>query len=275
MPLPEHIVQALAPTGVLRASINLGNPILAGRDTAGEPAGVSVDLARAFAQQLGVALELMVWDSAGKSVDCVAAEEADIGFFAIDPKRGTGIRFTDAYVLIEGAYLVRTDSPLQDAASVDASANRVMVAAGSAYDLFLSRELKHAQVVRTATSAAVVEAFLEQNVEVAAGIKPMLEAQARARTDLRLLPESFMVIRQAMGLPKSRGEAAATTLADFIEDMKASDFVAQALQRHGIQGAAVAPPAPRVNVVPTIVPGSTPTPSMAADDHYRPLTVIT
>jgi len=245
MPLPEHIVQALAPSGVLRASINLGNPILAGRDAAGEPAGVSVDLARTLAQRLGVALELVVWDSAGKSVDCVAAGEADVGFFAIDPKRSAGIGFTDAYVLIEGAYLVRADSPLQDAASVDAPANRVMVAAGSAYDLFLSRELKHAQVVRTATSAAVVEAFLNQNVEVAAGIKPMLEAQARTRTDLRLLPESFMIIRQAMGLPKSRGETAAAVLANFVEAMKASGFVAQALQRHGIQGAAVAPPAPR------------------------------
>jgi len=245
MPLPEHIVQTLAPTGVLRASINLGNPILAGRDAAGEPAGVSVDLARAFAERLGVALELMVWESAGKSVDCVTAGRADIGFFAIDPKRGAGIRFTDAYVLIEGAYLVRTDSPLRDAAAVDALENRVMVAAGSAYDLFLTRELKHATIVRTNTSAAVVEAFLAQNVEVAAGIKPMLADQARIRAGLRLLPESFMVIRQAMGLPKDRGEAAAAALADFVEDVKTSGFVAQALQRHGIQGASVAPPAPR------------------------------
>jgi len=223
-------------------SFNLGNPILAGRDAAGEPAGVSVDLARAFAQRLGVALELVVWESAGKSVDCVTTEQADVGFFAIDPKRGAGIHFTDAYVLIEGAYLVRANSPIQNAASVDAPANRVMVAAGSAYDLFLTRELKHAQIVRTSTSAAVVDAFLDQNIEVAAGIKPMLADHARNRPNLRLLPESFMVIRQAMGLPKSRGEAAATTLARFVEEMKACGFVTQALQRHGIQGAAVAPP---------------------------------
>jgi len=242
MTLPDHVVQAFAPTGTLRASINLGNPILAGRNSAGEPTGVSVDLARALAQRLNVALELVVWDTAGKSVDCVATDQADIGFFAIDPKRGADIRFTDAYVLIEGAYLVRTDSPLQDAASVDAPVNRVMVAAGSAYDLFLTRELKHAQIVRTATSAAVVDAFLEQNVEVAAGIKPMLADHARSRPNLRLLPESFMVIRQAMGLPKSRGEAPATALTDFVEEMKTSGFVAQALQHHGIQGATVAPP---------------------------------
>ena len=135
MNLPASIVQAFTPTGRLRASINLGNPILAGKDPAsGAPQGVSIDLARAFAQRLGVELELVVFDTAGKSVDAVAAEQADIGFFAIDPKRGEHIRFTAPYVLIEGCYLVRADSPLQSNEEVDRPGTRVVVGRGSAYD---------------------------------------------------------------------------------------------------------------------------------------------
>src|SRR3546814_6982534 len=133
-PAPK-IIAVFTPTGRPRASINLGNPILAGRDPAsGEPAGVSIDLARAFAERLGVELELVVWDSAGKSVEAVTAEQADIGFFAIDPLRGAGIAFTDAYVLIEGAYLVRDASPLRERAAVDREGVSVMVGKGSAYE---------------------------------------------------------------------------------------------------------------------------------------------
>jgi polar amino acid transport system substrate-binding protein len=244
MPLDPQTISRFIPTGKLRASINVGNPILARRDAAtGEPAGVSIDLARAFAQRLGVPLELVVFDSAGKSVDAVTAEQADIGFFAIDPVRGAGIAFTDAYVLIEGAYLVREASPLRDRAEVDRPGNRVTVGKGSAYDLYLTRELKQAEIVRAPTSPAVVDTFMAENTEVAAGVKQQLEADMRRVPGLRLLPGSFMVIRQAMGLPKGRGEAAADVLRAFVEDMKASQFVAEALRRHGIEGAAVAPPA--------------------------------
>jgi polar amino acid transport system substrate-binding protein len=242
MNLPASIVQAFTPTGRLRASINLGNPILAGRDPAtGEARGVSVDLARAFAQRLGVALELVVFDTAGKSVEAVAAEQADIGFFAIDPQRGEHIRFTAPYVLIEGCYLVRADSPLQANAEVDRAGQRVVVGKGSAYDLFLSRELKHAQIVHAPSSPAVVQHFVDSGAEVAAGVKQQLEQDAQRLGGLRLLPGRFMVIRQAMGCPRGRGEAAAAALAAFVEEMKASGFVAQALARHGIAGASVAP----------------------------------
>jgi polar amino acid transport system substrate-binding protein len=238
---PVEIVRAFAPTGRLRASINTGNPILAAPDAAEGARGVSVDLARAFAERLGVPLALVVFDTAGKSVDAVTQEQADIGFFAIDPKRGEGIHFTGPYVLIEGCYAVRNDSPISAGDQVDQAAHRVVVGQGSAYDLFLSRELRHAQILRAPSSPAVVDFFLQHNADVAAGVKQQLQADAERRDGLRLLPGHFMVIRQAMGCPRGRGEAAVRYLTDFVEEMKASGFVAAALQRHGIAGAAVAP----------------------------------
>ncbi|CAM2186490.1 Solute-binding protein family 3/N-terminal domain-containing protein [Paraburkholderia sacchari] len=244
MNIDSAIVDAFAPTGTLRASINLGNPILAGRDPAsGEASGVSVDLARAFAQQLGVPLELVLFDTAAQSVEAVSEERADFGFFAVDPKRGETIAFTAPYVLIEGFYLVRDDSPVRANADVDQPHNRVAVGKGSAYDLFLTRELKAAQIVRAPSSPAVVQTFLDQGLEVAAGVKQQLEADARKTPGLRLLDERFMVIRQAMGVAKQRGPRAAAVLGEFVEAMKASGFVAEALARHGIEGASVAPAA--------------------------------
>ena len=229
-----------APKGMLRASINVGNPILANLDAAGLPFGVSVDLAREFARRLQLGLELKVFDSAGKSVQAVTSEEADIGFFAIDPLRGEGISFTAPYVLIEGAYLVKDDSPLRDNAEVDRAGHTVVVGKGSAYDLYLTRELKAAALWRAPTSPAVVDSFLAEGLDVAAGVKQQLQADAARLPGLRILPGRFMVIQQAMGLPKSRGDVAAGMLRHFVEDMKASGFVQQALHRHGIEGASVA-----------------------------------
>ena len=241
--MTPDLLQAFAPTGRLRACINLGNAVLAGQKPDGEVYGVSVDLARGFAQRLGVEVELIVVDGAAKSVDRVAQGQADIGFFAIDPKRGEGVHFTAAYVLIEGCYLVRDDSPLQDNAEVDRAGTRLVVAQGSAYDLFLSREIQHATLERAATAQAVVEHFLAQGADVAAGVKQQLEADMAQRKGLRLLPGRFMVIQQAMGCPRARGQAAAEALAAYVEEMKASGFVAEALARHGIAGASVAPAA--------------------------------
>ncbi|WP_321957711.1 ABC transporter substrate-binding protein [Paraburkholderia bannensis] len=242
MTLDPALVKAFAPTGTLRASINLGNPILANRDpVSGQPFGVSIDLAQAFAEHLGTPLELVVFDTAGQSVEAVSDEHADFGFFAVDPKRGEKIAFTAPYVLIEGFYLVRDDSPIRTNAQVDDARNRVAVGKGSAYDLFLTRELKATEIVRAPSSPTVVQTFLEQNLEVAAGVKQQLEADAAKTGGLRLLDERFMVIRQAMGVPKSRGEQAAALLRAFVEEMKRSGWVADALARHGIQGASVAP----------------------------------
>lgn len=241
MPIYSELIQSLAPTGKLRASINVGNPILANLDKEGKPFGVSIDLAHGFARLLGVEVELVVFDAAGKSVEAVTQEQADFGFFAVDPVRGAGIAFTAPYVLIEGAYLVRDSSPLQDNAEVDRPGQRVVVGKGSAYDLYLTRELRQAEILRSPTSPKVVDTFLELGAEVAAGVKQQLEADAQRVSGLRLLPGRFMVIAQAMGIPKGRGDAAASVLHRYVEDMKASGFVAEALARHAIQGASVAP----------------------------------
>ena len=244
MTTDSSVLSAFAPTGTLRASINLGNPILVNKDTVtGEPVGVSIDLAKELGKRLGLAVDLVVFDTAAKSVEAVSDERADIGFFAIDPARGASIAFTAPYVLIEGFYMVRNDSPIQSNSEVDQAGLHVAVGKGSAYDLFLSRELKHAQIVRAPSSPAVVQTFLEQGIEVAAGVKQQLEKDAARTTGLRLLGERFMVIQQAMGVSKSRGDAAAEYLRRFVEELKASGFVADSLQRHKINGASVAPAA--------------------------------
>lgn len=237
-------IAAFTPTGKLRASINLGNPVLASART-GRPTGVSIDLAQAFADRLGVALELAVFDKAALSVEALADERADIGFFAIDPQRGAQIAFTAPYLLIEGCYLVRQDSPLKSNDEVDRAGHRVAVGQGSAYDLYLSRELKHAQIVRAPSAPAVVDLFVEQQLEVAAGVRQMLLADAQRHPGLRLLPGRFMVIEQAMATPRSRGPQAAEALRGFVEEMKRCGFVAEALRRHGVDGAELAPPASR------------------------------
>ena len=240
--MTSSLTATFSPTGRLRAAINLGNPILVNKDPdTGLPVGVSIDLAKAFAQRLSLEVELLVFETAGKSVDAVKSERADIGFFAVDPLRGQEIAFTSPYVLIEGSYLVREESVLQSNEEVDVAGIRVTVGAGSAYDLYLTRELKQASIVRASSSPAVVDTFLAQGLEVAAGVKQQLQADAKRIAGLRLLPERFMVIGQAMGMPRSRGEVSAAALSAFVEEMKASGFVAQALARHGIHGATVAP----------------------------------
>ena len=242
MTVTEQAIKALTPTGKLRASINTGNPVLAKKCAAGgQPTGVSIDLAQAFADQLGVALELAVFDTAAKSVDALGSGLADIGFFAIDPLRGEEIAFTAPYVLIEGCYLVRDDSPIRSNDDVDRPGHRVAVGQGSAYDLYLTRELKHAEIVRAPSTPEVIELFLEQQLEVAAGVRQMLVADTQRFPGLRLLPGRFMVIRQALATPKARGEAAVAALRQFVEQMKACGFIDEALTRHGIKGAAVAP----------------------------------
>lgn len=237
------MINGLAPTGSLRAVINLGNALLA-RQAPGEtePSGVSVDLARSLAQMLGVPLQLETVDIAAKAVAAVTEERADIGFFAIDPQRGAGIAFTAPYVLIEGAYLVREDSPLKDNSEVDVTGHDIVVGKGSAYDLYLSRHIQHATLVRAASSQAVVDTFLSGHHAVAAGVRQQLESDAARTPGLRMLPGRFMVIEQAMGLPRNRGAVAEALLRSFVEHAKASGEVAASLTRHGITGARVAPP---------------------------------
>ena len=237
---PPAAVSDLAPGGKLRAAINLGNPVLASRDAAGQPKGVSVDLARELAQRLGVPVELIAFDAAGKVVEAGRTGAWDLAFVALDPARAAEIAQSPPYVVIEGAYMVRQGSPIRANAEVDRPGNRVVVGRNSAYDLFLTRSIKQAQIVRTPTSAVVVDTFMKDNYEVAAGVKQQLEADAKRTPGVRLLPGRFMVINQAMASQRSK-DAGARYVREFIEEMKASGFVARALERHQIQGAAVAP----------------------------------
>lgn len=242
---PAAAVAELAPSGTLRAAINFGNPILASRDaTNGEPRGVSVDLARELAKRLGVPVELVSYPAAGKVVDASKANEWDIAFVAIDPKRAADMDYTHPYLVIEGAYMVPQDSAIRTSSDVDRRGIRIVVGAGSAYDLFLSREIKNAQLVRVSTSPLVVETMVTQSLEVAAGVRQQLEADAKRIPRLRMLDGRFMAINQAMASPKGR-PAGARYLNEFVEEMKTSGFVADALARHRIEGAALAPPAGR------------------------------
>jgi polar amino acid transport system substrate-binding protein len=237
---PPPPVAQLAPSGRLRAAINFGNPILAVRGADGQPAGVSVDLARELGKRLGVPVDLVTFTAAGKVVEAVKEAKVDIAFVAIDPVRGADMLQTPPYVIIEGAYLVKNDSPIRRNEDVDRPGNRIVVGNGSAYDLYLARELKAARLVKAPTSPLVTDVFLAQGMEVAAGVKQQLQADARRVPGVRLLDGRFMVIQQAMGLPRGRDEGARYVSA-FVEEMKASGFVAAALQRHHIEGALVAP----------------------------------
>ncbi|SAK79830.1 ABC amino acid transporter, periplasmic ligand binding protein [Caballeronia hypogeia] len=240
----KSLIDTFAPDGKLRASINLGNPVLANRpDAQVLPTGISVDLARKLAEKLSVELELVVFNTARDSVEAVASERADIGFFAVDPARGAAIAFTEPYLLIEGFYLVRHDSPFKDNADVDREGVRIAVGKGTAYDLFLSREIKSATLVRAASSQVVVETFLSDELDVAAGVKQVLEQELKRSPNLRLLDKRFMVIQQAMGLPKSKGEPAARFLREFVEEMKSTGFIDEAMRNHRVDGATLAPSA--------------------------------
>jgi polar amino acid transport system substrate-binding protein len=233
------VVADLAPTGVLRASINLGNPVLA-QGTSDEPTGVTVDLAREIATRLGVPVSFTCFDAARKSLAALIAGTADVAFLAIEPAREAEVSFTAPYVIIEGVYAVPGGSPITTAAEVDRPGVRVGVNEGSAYDLFLSRTLAHAQVVRGADGFDV---FLKQGLDAVAGIRQPLSRRVAGQPEpgLRLVEPRFMQIRQAVATTKNRTDAAIAFLREFVEEVKASGFVADALARSG-QDATVAPP---------------------------------
>jgi len=237
------VAQELAPTGRLRAAINLGNPVLAQKDS-GELRGISVDLARELGRRLAVPVELIAYDAAGKVTDAVKTGAWDIAFVAIDPARAAEIAFTPPYVVIEGTYLVAADSPLRAIADVDREGVRIAVSSKSAYDLYLTRTLKRAQLVRAPSPPASIELFVKDRLEAAAGVKQPLVELARSNPQLRVIDGRFMVIEQAMGTPIGRA-LGARYLREFIEEMKDSGFVARALERSGQRDAAVAPRAPK------------------------------
>jgi polar amino acid transport system substrate-binding protein len=233
-----QLLADLAPHGVLRASINLGNPVLA-QGTAAAPAGVTVDIAREVAARLGVPAEFACFDAARKSFEAMTKGQADICFLAIEPAREAEVAFTAPYVLIEGVYAVPRDSPLTMAAEADHPGVRIGVKEGSAYDLFLSRSLKHATVVRGAEGTTV---FRDMGLEVAAGVREPVTEFVGGDPGLRLLDGRFMEIRQAVGTQKTKRPETVRFLSDLIEELKESGFVAESL-RHSGQTAAVAPAA--------------------------------
>ncbi len=238
-----RIVEQLAPTGRLRATINLGNPVLAQQDpVTGEPRGVSVDLARELGRRLGVPVDLVTFEAAGKALAALQCGTCDIGFLAIDPVRAADLAFTSPYVLIEGTYMVPRTSSLRNVEDVDQDGVRIAAGKNAAYDLYLSRTLRHARLVYAPTSHAALELFLSQGLEAAAGVRQPLLAFAKAHSELRVMDGRFMAIEQAMATARHRAEAA-EHLQAFIEEMKASGFVAASLSRSGQGDATVAPPA--------------------------------
>ena len=234
----------LAPAGTLRAGINYGNPVLASRDpSSGELRGVAVDLARELARRLALPVELVGFDAAGKMFEAVKTGGWDVAFLAVDPGRAGVVDFTAPYIEIEGMYLVPPGSPLQKIEDVDRDNVRIGISENSAYDLFLTRSISNAALIRAPGPDAAFDLLMTRRVEVLAGVKQHLLANAVKLPGARLLPGRFMAIGQALGLPKGRSTSA-KYLREFIEDVKASGFVARALERAGVTGVSVAAPAP-------------------------------
>jgi polar amino acid transport system substrate-binding protein len=236
---PADVVKDFAPTGRLRAAINYGNSVLVQRNSAtGELSGITVELARELGRRLGVPVDLVPFDAAGKVFDALKRGAWDIGFLAIEPVRAAEIDFTAPYVIIEGVYMVPQDSALKTVAEVDRPGVRIAVNKGSAYDLYLTRTLKHATLERGDDGIAL---FKSGRLEVVGGVKQPIVEYARTDPSVRVIDGRFMAIQQAMGTPKGRA-AAVPYLRAFVEEMKASGFVADGLKRSG-QVAGVAPPA--------------------------------
>ena len=237
------MISSFAPTGTLRVGINLGNPILANQDPATQKLqGVTVDIAQEIGKRTGLPVQLIPFKTAGNTVDAIKSGDVDLVFVAIDPVRGADISYTPAYIQIEGAYMVKISSPIKTNEQVDVSGNEIVVGKGSAYDLYLSREIKNATLLRAASSQAVVDDFMSGKGNVAAGVKQQLESDAKRYDGLRMLPGRFMVINQAIGIPKARPQYTETTayLSNLITQLKQSGFIAQSMERHQIQGAKVA-----------------------------------
>jgi polar amino acid transport system substrate-binding protein len=231
----------LAPTGKLRVGINYGNFLLVNKDPAsGEYRGIAVDLGREIGRRLGVPVDLVAYETAGKLADGVKAGAWDVAFLGNEPQRAGEIAFSPAYLEIEAGYLVPAGSPIRAMAEVDREGVRIAVAAKSAYDLYLSRSLKHAQLVRAQGIDASYEIFVKDKLEVLSGLKPRLVTDAAKLPGSRVLEGRFTAVQQSVGTPQGR-PAGAKYLGDFAKDVKASGFVAAAIARHAVRGVSVAP----------------------------------
>lgn len=234
----------LAPTGKLRVGINYGNFLLVLQDTtSGEPQGIAPDLARELGRRAGVPVEFVRFDQAGKMADAVRGGVWDIAFLAAEPARADEIAFTAAYLEIEATYLVPAGSPISAIEEVDRPGVRIAVADKAAYDLYLSRTLKHAQLVRAEGLDGSYKLFVAQKLDVLSGLKPRLLIDLEKLPGARILDGRFTAVQQGIGTPKARA-AAAAFLRAFVEEAKSAGLVAQAIARHGVRGVSVAPAAP-------------------------------
>jgi polar amino acid transport system substrate-binding protein len=240
MPLSPAAKSELAPTGKLRVGINYGNFLLVSQDaTSREYRGIAVDLGRELGKRLGVPVELVAFATAGKLADAVKAGAWDVAFLGNEPQRAGDIAFSPAYLEIEAGYLVPAGSPIRTMAEVDREGVRIAVAVNSAYDLYLSRSLKHATLVRAQGIQASYDIFVKEKLEVLSGLKPRLVTDAETLPGSRILEGRFTVVQQSVGTPQGRPVGAAY-LNEFAKDMKTSGFVAQAIARHAVRGVSVA-----------------------------------
>ena len=227
--------QPLIPTGTLRVCINLGNALLAQLEpNSQKPSGISVELAQALARQLGVELQIQLVHTAKESVAAVAKQTADIGFFAIDPARAKDIAFSQAYLHIDACYVARKQSDIQTVQDVDHADNLIVVGLDSAYDLFLSRHIKKAELVRAASTQEVMPVFWAEGYEVAAGLQHAMSEEAKRDPQLQILAPPFMTIAQAIGCHPSHSDEVKAVLQNFLEKQKPN--IAASITRHALGG---------------------------------------
>ena len=232
-------VRELTPTGKMRVGINFGNTVLVRKDASGAPCGIAPDLARELALRLGVSMEFIIYDAAGRMSDGAKADAWDVAFLAADPDRAGEITFSSPYLEIDSTYLVPCESPFQTPSEVDRDGVRIALSDRSAYDLFLSRNLKRAQIVRAPGPPASVELFFRERLDALAGIRPMLVDVVRLHPETRILEGRFSTVHQAIGTPRGRDEAA-QYVDEFVAAIIDSGFVAETLKKNGIVGATVA-----------------------------------
>jgi polar amino acid transport system substrate-binding protein len=240
--MSREIITDLAPTGVLRVGINLSNFLLVtGRSPAGDPTGIAPDVAGEVARRLNVPVKYLPFKSPGELADQAGSGIWDIGLIGAEPQRAETIAFTAAYSEIEATYLVPSGSPLKTIAEVDAAGVRIAVTGRTAYGLWLDRNIKHAALVRTETLDSAMEQFVRDGLEALAGLRPRLLSDLTKLQGARILEGRFTAVQQAIGTPK-KNTAGAAFLHDFVEEAKASGFIASLIERHQVSGLSVAPP---------------------------------
>ncbi len=241
--MSPDVLPQLAPTGVLRAGINMGNFLLVtGRSADGGPEGVSPSMARAIADRLGVPVRYVPYARPGELADAVGTGAWDIGLIGAEPQRAERIAFTAAYCEIEATYLVSAGSPIGSVSEVDRPGVRIVSTARAAYDLWLERNIRHAALVRTDTIDSAFKRFVDDKLEALAGLRPRLLADAEALPGSRILDGRFTAVQQAIGTARAN-EAGAAFLRGFVEEAKASGLVAGLIERHKVRGLSVAPAA--------------------------------